>query len=53
MDDHVCCNLDKIQQLEKVNEVYKKCLEQINDYIKQLDTEDKRKINNIIINSIN
>lgn len=51
-EDHVCCNLERLENQQKLIDVYKKCLTEINDYIKSLDTEDKRTINNIIINTI-
>jgi hypothetical protein len=51
-EEHVCCNLDKLQNLEAKNKQLVECLREISDYINNLDTQDKRAINNIIINNL-
>lgn len=51
-EEHVCCNMLKLQEQEKRIEQYKTCLTEISSYINKLDTEDKRAINNIIIHNL-
>lgn len=58
-EEHVCCNMLKLQEQEKqIQEQEKRleqlqhCLVEISYYINKLDTEDKRAINNIIIHNL-
>ena len=51
-EEHVCCNLEKLQGLEDKNRQLVTCLSKISDYIYNLDTEDKRAINNIIVQNL-
>lgn len=49
MEDHVCCNLDKIKTLEERNQKLENLIESIYYYIEPLDTIDKVHIHNMLI----
>lgn len=51
-EEHVCCNLEKLQSLEQHNKKLLETLRQISEYTSSLDSQDKRAINNIIIHNL-